>query len=348
MVPTTPLSGHQYLRHASFPNVSSTPQNTVFTERKQITCANKEVQFHLGHDDTALENLMRRLRSARRPPRGEEQKTGSSEGELRTGHDDDEEGTTITFKDVYRSAGGVVGSPSSLPSAAAAASIHGGQDKSSGHLATESNSTPASRLGRFLRQACVVMETLCEENVFAAGGARMCAGGHAADPAEGYEDNGDRSTSLFPEGGKGWEEVGGTSMASSLSNHSGSAANEGVASGLGNLIDGVDVVGVAFSRSKRSMLVTAHARVASKAHRPAGEGAVGGRRAALEGCGIVCVWNAESVTVSGRDEGKGKGGGGRGRGTEVRWVEAVVRGGGGWMHNALGRWVTKRCNQCFG
>lgn len=312
MVLTTPLSGHQHLRRPSFPNLASTHQNTVFTERKQITCANKEVQFHLGHDDTALENLMRRLRSARRPPHGDEQKTGSSEGELRTGQDDDEEGTTVTFKDVYSSAGGIGESPSSLPSLAAP--IHRGQDKSSNHFAIESNSTPASRLGRFLRQACVVMETLCEENVFAAGGAGVFAGGHAADPAEGYEDSGDRRTSLFLEGGKGWEEVGGTAMAPPLSTHAGSASNEGVASGLGSLIDGVDVVGVAFSRAKRSMLVTAHAGVASKAHRPVGEGGVGGRRAALEGCGIVCVWNAESATVSGRDEGKGEGGGEKGRG----------------------------------
>lgn len=298
-------------------------------------CVDKEVQFHLGHDDTALENLMRRLRSARRPPRGgAEQKTDSSVGELRTGQED-EEGTTI-FKDVYQSAG-VGGSPSSsFPSGSA--TIQGRHDQSSENFGTENGSTPASRLGRFLRQACVVMETLCEENIFATGGTGgMSAGGHGTDPAEGFDDNVDGRISLFPGEGKGWEEVGSTAMAlRQSSDHPGSAVKEGAASGLGSLIDGAEVVGVAFSRVKRSMLVTAHAREVATAHGPAGEGS-GGRRTALEGCGIVCVWNAESATVSGRCEGKG----------EVRWVvgnnsEGVLPYGGFLIFDWLGRGVSKR------
>lgn len=79
------------------------------------------------------------------------------------------------------------------------------------------------------------------------------------------------------------------------------------------LISGFDVVGVAFSRVKRSMLATAHARGdggggggsairAGHVGEEKGEEEGKGKRAPrwahrLEGCSVVCVWNAEAVNV---------------------------------------------------
>lgn len=182
-------------------------------------------------------------------------------------------------------------------------------------------------------QACVVMETLCEENLVSA------STGESGAPKEecGDDDDGEREPfSMFPRNnGIGWEEVGrevmmnGNGFAYSLSaGYIESTTNNPSRHSpclLGSLTSGCDVVGVAFSRAKRSMLVTAHAR-GGDANRREGysEGGQdkmkGGRqrqRPALEGCGVVCVWNAEDANVSekqgGRDGPRVGGWGGRAR-----------------------------------
>ena len=171
------------------------------------------------------------------------------------------------------------------------------------------------------------METLCEENLLTGGAAGRRGGGKPDDPAEASDDNdGDGRPSLFQTGtvGKGWEEAGscfevtgsrGTWGGGTSRSATAAAATNGEGEGktdttngrseprleLGSLLDGVDVVGVAFSKVKRSMLVTAHA---STAQREPGDGSVAGLggargelRPVLEGCGVVCVWNVENVTV---------------------------------------------------
>ncbi|CAM9597264.1 unnamed protein product, partial [Laminaria digitata] len=326
----------------------------------QIVLADKEVQFHLGHDDTALENLMRRLQSSRGTSSvGQEAKGGQerdysfSSGLTLT--EEDAQGSTTTFKGLYRSGSeeGGVSHLSDTAAAAAAASMYhprdsrnggdGGGGGGGGGIA--SLSKPAlpprpQRLGKFLRQACVVMETLCEENLLnqGAGGGRRGGGGKPNDPGENSDDDDDddeRFSSMFPKketAGFGWQEVG--SQAEATGKKSGALvggssdaateptvvngggegksdnANDGSVKprdfGLSSLLDGVDVVGVAFSRVKRSMLVTAHARTDwQRAHKSgSGSGSAAGLGEArrdelgplLEGCGVVCVWNAENVT----------------------------------------------------
>ena len=278
------------------------------------------MQFHLGHDDTALENLMRRLRFSRGASAGQEAKghERDSSSEL-TLTEEDAEGSTTVFKGLYRS-GSEDGGTSRLPDPK---SVGGG-----GGSGTASFSKPAlpprpQRLGKFLRQACVVMETLCEENLLSEGARRGRGGGKPNHPAEDSDDDDDERASLFPTetAGKGWEEVGScaektgnrgasggksSSAAAAANGEEGGKSDTGHGSvkprlGLGSLLDGVDVVGVAFSRVKRSMLVTAHARTARREPRTSSVAGLGGVRgelgSVLEGCGVVCVWNAENVTV---------------------------------------------------
>lgn len=222
----------------------------------------KEAQFHLGHDDTALENLMRRLRSTRRRTRGPGECKGGEE------HKDAKECISLG---------------AGLPTAVEEA------------LSDEPIKTPPvapqpQRLGNFLRRVCVVMETLCEENLSSAA-ARGGLGIDGPENGEDGEDVGSGKRSLFPGGGSSnddWEEIG---------------ANK--AAGLESLVGSASVVDIAFSRAKRSMLVTAHAKpmrreaiitggdTDSSKRNPAAEG--------LEGCGVVCVWNSEAPTVKNRE-----------------------------------------------
>lgn len=238
------------------------------TGKRQIMLADKEAQFHLGHDDTALENLMKRLRSTHRRTRGtgeckdvEEHKDEKECVPLRMGLEDGA-GLPTTVEEA------LPGEPMNTPTVA----------------------PQPQRLGNFLRRVCVVMETLCEENLSSVA-ARGGLGIHDPEDEEDGEDVGGGKRSLFPGGGAsndGWEEVG---------------AND--AAGLESLIGSAAVVGIAFSRAKRSMLVTAHARpmrrevtvtggdAGSSERNPAAEG--------LEGCGVVCVWNSEAPMVKNRE-----------------------------------------------
>lgn len=210
------------------------------------------------------------------------------------------------------------------------------------------------RLGKFLQRASVVMETLCEENLLHAS---VRAGASPVSSASGGDGGGDDREgrllfSRFPaKGGEGWEEVAGDGVAYGLGRAapeqaavtSGSrpgqeekrreadasaaataaaTASGSASGGLDGLLKGSEVVGVDFSRVKRSMLVTAHARPAGRRRRGSGrssgdgadEGvdnsddsgggggggggeAVGERGAALEGSGVICVWNTDNVKV---------------------------------------------------
>lgn len=118
-----------------------------YTLSLQIAKADKEMQFHLGHDDTALENLMRRLCSARCPSRSQSstgaEKSSSSNRTQENDYDDCGNGgdmTRTTFKGVSVPHGG--GPLASAPA-------HAGR-QGSGAL-SDARAAPL-RLGRFLRQ----------------------------------------------------------------------------------------------------------------------------------------------------------------------------------------------------
>lgn len=301
----------------------------------QVLLADKEVQFHLGHDDTALENLMRRVRSARRPPHqqerggeGKEKGEASSSGSevLRLDSDGDNRSSTI-FKGVYRAEHG----GESAPNYGAGEGTRSGERGSTLPAAGASGTPPPQRLGKFLRHACLVMETLCEENLLISAVDGAPGSGSERLGAE-DDDSANGQYSLFPAESrhKGWEEVGLNAQIADVFESSGGdnahamarAAEQGeekakvhtrrLASpgGLGCLLDGADLVGVAFSRTKRSMLVTAHARPSCKGYSvcpSTGAGHDDERRASLDGCGVVCVWNAENATVSTRSSATEKG-----------------------------------------
>lgn len=337
----------------------------------QILRRDKEVQFHLGHDDTALENLMRRLRSARLPPGrhpsciGSESSIITDEYNAEVGADEEKSISTTILKGVYvgySNSNGSSGAPLSLEFSLAngmPAPIHGsagnGINSSTCSTAASVAGTAAPlRLGRFLRQACVVMETLCEENILAANinsavawsaaqeglGSSSRRGPSARDGyGDSHEDddddcrsindkskNGARRFAMFPSKGAGWEEIGGQAdgaapptpadpeLKETRTFHGGRhGASGGGRCGDGScgnfraLIGESDVVGVAFSRAKRSMLATAHARRGRgwKQERLVREAEGGGERGAgegmgrvpLEGFSVVCVWNTEDVKV---------------------------------------------------
>lgn len=200
------------------------------------------------------------------------------------------------------------------------------------------------RLGKFLRQASVVMETLCEENLLHTA---VRAGGSPVSSASGGDRGGGNREgrllfSKFPEKGEeGWEEVvfghglTGPELAA-VANGSrlgqeekkretdpaaAVAASGSIGGGLRELLKGSEVVGVEFSRLKRSMLVTAHARPVGRRRRRlvhsssdgtdegadssdddgcggGGREAIGERGSALEGTGVICVWNTDNIEVS--------------------------------------------------
>ncbi|CAM9720835.1 unnamed protein product, partial [Ectocarpus fasciculatus] len=309
---------------------------SVEGQTDEIVQSNKEVQFHLGHDDTALENLMRRLRSNRRPTEQHQAKDEEGgETQQRTVADGGEDvlangpgSATTTFKGIYNGNGTAAGTDSGGPESTAPR--YGTDfDGSGGRTSSAGGSAPLPpplRLGKFLRQASVVMETLCEENLLHAPGRRF-GGSHPQDPTRGGdEDTMDRERdALFSEAsgreGEGWEEVGaeggvfgvgsrGATTVATADTGSPTAEekrrqgdDEDRARGreAGALLEGSEVVGVEFSKVKRSMLVTAHARPVGRRRRSesGGEGGSGGwvgeREAVLEGCGVVCVWNTENV-----------------------------------------------------
>lgn len=307
----------------------------------QIVLADKEVQFHLGHDDTALENLMRRLRSASggtssgQDAKGQER--DSSSGQTLT--EEDAAGSTTTFKGLHRSRSEARGGNPRFSDTAGWPMHHarnpkfgdGGGGAGGGTAASSRPTLPPrpQRLGKFLRQACVVMETLCEENLLS----ERAGDGRRNDPGEDSDDDDDEWSSLFPKEavGAGWEEVGSgvaaeatdgraalggapssTESAAAGSGEGGEGKVEGsngtskakAGFGFRSLLEGADVAGVAFSRVKRSMLVTAHARSAQpredRSGLVAGQGVHKESATVLEGCGVVCVWNAENVTVRDR------------------------------------------------
>lgn len=309
----------------------------------QLIRADKEVQFHLGHDDTALENLMRRLRSNRRPieqhHRPDETKEENGQQQQRTvvegGHGVAGAGSasTTTFKDLHN-ANGDVKSPvqESYPASRYGTEVEDGRSgKGTGEGAAAP--PPPLRLGKFLRQASVVMETLCEENVLHASARGDGRGGSsllnlARGEDEERDDRDGRSLfSLRPEEtGQGWKEVGGEGGAFGCGRgDSGSSApvdasreeekrnrgdnsTGGSGDGLGVLLSGSAVVGVEFSKVKRSMLVTAHARPVGGRRRREYSGGSGSDNdgggevasepaASLEGCGVVCVWNTDYINV---------------------------------------------------
>eukprot|EP00752_Nemacystus_decipiens_P007144 g6397.t1 len=309
---------------------------SVEVQTDEIVCADKEVQFHLGHDDTALENLMRRLRSNRRPATRLDHPAGVGGAEEKNEQDwtvvveGDEHasgaarGSTTTFKGLYNGdedgsrgvdGGGNLDAHLRRQHAADTGDGGGGSDSQ--------YPPPAPlRLGKFLRQASVVMETLCEENVLHAAvraGATPVSSASGGDRGGG--DHGGRFMlfSKFPEKGEeGWEEVAyGHGRMGPEQAAAAAKGSVGGVGGLGELLEGSGVVGVQFSRVKRSMLVTAHARPVGRRSRrlwrgsengaddgkddrgdSGGDGGseeMGERGAALEGSGIVCVWNTDNV-----------------------------------------------------
>ncbi|CAB1117592.1 unnamed protein product [Ectocarpus sp. CCAP 1310/34] len=309
---------------------------SVEGQTDEIVHSHKEVQFHLGHDDTALENLMRRLRSNRRPPerhqaKGEEggqtqQRTVADGGEHVPANEPGS--ATTTFKGIYNGNGMVAGTDPGEQEYPA--SRHGTDfDGSGGRVSSAGGSDtlpPPLRLGKFLRQASVVMETLCEENLLHAPGKRW-GGSHPLDPARGEDEDavGRERGALFSGAGgregEGWEEVGAEGgvfgagaggATAAATDYTGSSTAEEKRRQRGDedrvggrgaraLLEGSEVVGVEFSKVKRSMLVTAHARPVGRWRRSeAGGGGGGGggadeREAVLEGCGVVCVWNTDNV-----------------------------------------------------
>lgn len=138
-------------------------------------------------------------------------------------------------------------------------------------------------------------------------------------------DEDDAISFSFPADGAGWEQVGGDSVDNADSGGSTKPSSSGDNGGdttassleLRTLIAESNIVGVAFSRTKRSMLATVHARdgggggcggsnratcVSEEKEKRKGETEGNRDRAMrwgqrLEGCSIVCVWNAEAVHV---------------------------------------------------
>lgn len=299
---------------------------------------------------------MRRLRSNRRPAVRLDRPAGIS-GEEKQGQDwtvveGDEhvsaaaQGSTTTFKGLYNANGSANpgGDESSQPEEYLRR--HGSDIGAGGGGGGGSQSVPPAplRLGKFLRQASVVMETLCEENLL---NASVRAGASPVSSASGGDRGGDDRDgrllfSGFPENGEeGWEEVAyghdraapelaAVSNSSQLGQEEKSretaaaaadAASKCISGGLSELLKGSEVVGVEFSRVKRSMLVTAHARPAGLRRRRLGQSsgvgadegvdsdpnsgggggggseAIGERGVALEGSGVICVWNTDNVKV---------------------------------------------------
>lgn len=310
----------------------------VDIEQPQIVRSNKEVQFHLGYDDTALENLMRRLRSNRRPTERHQAKDEEGgQAQQRTVADGGEDvpangpgSATTTFKGIYSGNGTVAGTDTGEQDYPAPR--YGTYfDGSGGRTSSAAGSAPLPpplRLGKFLRQASVVMETLCEENLLHAPGKRW-GESHPLDPTRGGDEDAigrERGALFSGEGGRegdGWEEVGAEGGVFSVGAHGATAAatadtgsptaeekrrqrdDEDWVRGRGAeaLLQGSEVVGVEFSAVKRSMLVTAHARPVGRRRRSEDSGGGGGdrgvdeREAVLEGCGVVCVWNTDNVQV---------------------------------------------------
>ncbi|CAM9530285.1 unnamed protein product, partial [Hapterophycus canaliculatus] len=325
---------------------------SVDVQTEEIFRMDKEVQFHLGHDDTALENLMRRLRSNRRRPAVFDHSSSSGMGENKVGDEEkshqrtvpEENGaglSTTTFKGLY---GGRSDDLDALPAVRSRTGVEN-LSSSGGSLTTSLSGVgtlqppPPLRLGKFLRQASVVMETLCEENLLYASTASSARGqgeGGILDPAARMAGDGEAQDdrigrSLFSEGGgrngEGWEEVGGTEawafgpgMAATAGaqrrgeeekkpNVNGVGVdNEDTMGALGRLLEGSEVAGIEFSRVKWSMLVTAHARPAEqgrKRRRNINDAGGSGdpsesseQGVALEGCGIICVWNADNPNAA--------------------------------------------------
>lgn len=262
---------------------------------------------------------MRRLRSARQPSRrqvGQEKK--ESDGDEKTSGEsnltmEDATGSTTIFKGIC--GGQELGdTPLPLGLTSLAAPLH------DGGIETSEGSLPApQRLGKFLRQACVVMETLCEENLQCAASkgqeGHLGVGGRGPlDPDEEGDGKDGRSSIFLTAVGKGWEELGsgvihfesidgvsnmGAPKAPEQEEQRDTSLKLRAHNGWRSLLEGVDVVGVIFSRAKRSMLVTAHARQTQSWNSSGREtsGAGGERESGLEGCGVVCVWNAETATV---------------------------------------------------
>lgn len=322
---------------------------------RQINRVSKEAQFHLGHDDTDLENLMRRLRSNRRPSErhrgaadgGGEEKGLQEHTVERTAESPLGPGSATIFKGLYNADGGGGGGGETVPQDGSypaapryGTDIAGGGGKGAaaggGWVAPP---PPPQRLGKFLRQAGLVMETLCEENLLhasaGAGGRRGVPLGPTTRVGGHGDDSDDRDgRALFstgPQTAEGWEEVGGWAGGAVGDGGGGGASSSAAAEdvgglrqeekqrqlgedtgsgggGLGVLLRGSQVVGIGFSKARRSMLVTAHARPVRQ--RVRGDYGGGGdygeaddeRPWDLEGCGVLCVWNSENVKV--RERGK--------------------------------------------
>lgn len=293
---------------------------------------------------------MRRLRSNRRTPGRrsrpdeiEEEKGQQQQQQQRTvvegGHGSGAAGSasTTTFKGLYNANADVISAgQESYPAPRYGTEVEdGGSGKGTAGGAADPAAhrppPPPLRLGKFLRQASVVMETLCEENLLHAS-MRVYGRGENSFPGltkagdEERDDHDGRSLFSFrpEETGEGWEEVGGkggvfgcgrgdsdTSIAADVcreeeKRHKGDDAASGGGGGGGGLsvlLRRSEVVGVEFSKVKRSMLVTAHARPLGERRHRSDEDSDGGGEApsetgaSLEGCGVVCVWNTDNINV---------------------------------------------------
>ena len=261
----------------------------------------KEVQFHLGHDDTTLENLMRRLRSGRRSSlrranyeRGEdnEEKSARENHGVLSVNSEEDPGHTSAVKDTDHVGEALSGRP--MHARAVGDIVQENLEDDPPNYDVSVAPQP-QRLGMFLRKVCVVMEALCEENLSSAAARGSLERGEPAEEDDKEIADGKRSLFFGGDYCGGWEEVGADSSVVAPGERA-----RGDASGVGSLLNFATVVGVAFSYAKRSTLVTAHARLARHKAMIARDDDGSERDVAaemLEGCGTVCVWNIDNPKV---------------------------------------------------
>jgi hypothetical protein len=244
------------------------------TQTDTVTVAHKEVQFHLGHDDTALENMMAQLRQRR-------SRSGSSSGSSRRRSS----GSSSESKSAPSEDPGVVyngvhsqETEDARAAAATAASAAAGLSATASNSSAIDSGRAAARLSQFLRSAAAVMEVLCEENLAGAHGAAARAAAEAAAASEGARDRA-AGRMFSAEARSSWEQLSARSSSSSSSSSSDAAA-------LHELIGGCAVAAVAYSAGRPALLAAAYRRsTASRSQLAPGQDA-------------VCVWSPATIATA--------------------------------------------------
>ncbi|CAN0030100.1 unnamed protein product, partial [Phaeothamnion confervicola] len=298
--PSTPYERYARALRAAAPVArqvaiqSGEEDRSVEAQTEEVLQADKEVQCHLGHDDTALENMMRHVQQRRGHGNGsgggrsaDSSCNGGRGHGSGGGSDSKREGDAKGEEDGVDAALSVGDQPGGI-------GVGGGGGRGGGNGGGAGK--VSLRLGRFLQRAGPLLETLCMENLQATRGHGGGADGKNGDGAA-------AATALFTTG-QPWRELGADVPPTDPIRRLLSARNVSAITafpGRAGLVATAHVLrcvddcgGAVVGKPARNAAAGAVAAAAEEKIAASGAVASNGKKAAplLPGRSVVCVWEA--------------------------------------------------------